>query len=288
MNGLLLSDSLLKNIPTLARDELQLTYALDSLDAIAYPGYTTERLIGREGVIHDLLKSGNVSHVFLCSGANDFNKCEQATSDRKARFVADGIQGNLHSFCAQYPEIKVVFFPIPFRQVCHESRRNKRYPNNYDVDWISTTNAAIQSFQAQFHVCKCHQSQCSWVVSPPCASWVPLLELDGLHLTSQGKNKLVQLVCDSKPHNDFNPSDSCFPALSKPGRSFSFEPQVTLPIIKRVSRTKPIFLSIQSLYFGHNRASNVMDSKPSEPPKPGTVPVLKSTKPRRRRKKKTN
>ena len=144
MNGLLLSDSLLKNIPALARDELQFTYALDCLDAIAYPGFTTERLIGQEGVIHDLLKSGDVSHVFLCSGANDFNKCEQATSDRKARFVADGIRGNLHSFCAQYPEIKVVFFPIPFRQVCHESRRNKRYPNNYDPAIIN--NLVVEQF----------------------------------------------------------------------------------------------------------------------------------------------
>ena len=146
MNGLLLSDSLLKNIPSFAGQQLRLTYDLESLDAIAYPGFTTEYLIGPKGVIHDHLKSGSISHVFLCSGANDFNKCEQATGERKGRFVADGIRGYLHSFCILYPQIKVVLLPIPFRQVCHVSRRNKRYPNNYNANWILTTNAAIHYF----------------------------------------------------------------------------------------------------------------------------------------------
>ena len=96
---------------------------------------------------------------------------------------------------------------------------------------------------------------------------------------------MIQLVCDSKPQNDFDSSDSGFPVLSKPRRGFSFEPQVTVPSIRRVSRPKPIFLSLQSLYFGPNKAADLNDSKPVVPPKPDSLPLPRSRQ--RRKKKKT-
>ena len=72
----------MRNLPDCARAELQSRFKLQSLDVIPYPGFTTEQLIGANGVIHDLLKRSNITQVFLCSGANDFNKCQGVTSER--------------------------------------------------------------------------------------------------------------------------------------------------------------------------------------------------------------
>ena len=223
MEGLLVSDSLMKHLKDEYLEKLQIEYKLDLVELVCKPGYTTEQLIGPNGVVHNLLKSKNYTHLFLCCGANDFNKCPQQTSDRKAHFVAGSIQGYLHSFSESWPDIKIKMFPIPFRKVCREDRRNDKYPNNYNVDWIKTTNAAIQSYQDNFQPCQCHQSQITWVRSPGLPSWYRHLSPDGLHLTPDGKGYMIKLVCDSNAPVEFNFSQSSFPALpSKQGSGFSF------------------------------------------------------------------
>ena len=185
-NGLLLSDSLFKRPPYEVQN-LKQAFNLDRLDLAPYSGYSTEQLIGKNGVVHDLMKSKTVSHLFLCCGANDFNKSQATTGIRKGQNVVNIVNGCLHSFLQQYPSVEVTFFPIPFRQVCDESRRNDRFPNNSDPDWIDTANSGIDFFQERFQVCECHRSRCHWVVSPGLATWIPLLESDGLHLNQNGK-----------------------------------------------------------------------------------------------------
>ena len=98
MKGLLASDSLMKHLQDEYLEDLQTEFKLDLVELVCKPGFTTEQLIGPNGVVHDLLNSNDYTHLFLCGGANDFNKCPQQTSDRKAHFVAGSIQGYLHSF----------------------------------------------------------------------------------------------------------------------------------------------------------------------------------------------
>ena len=176
--GLFLSDSLFKR-PPYEVNLLKHEFSLDKVYLAAYPGRTTEDLIGKNGFVHQFMKTGTITHVFLCCGANDFNRSEGASSIWKGQHVVNIVQGNLHSFLQKYPSVVVTFFPIPFRQVA--SRKNERYPLNSDPDWIDSTNAGIQFFQEHFQVCNCHQSRCHWVMSPGLAAWIPLLELDGLH-----------------------------------------------------------------------------------------------------------
>ena len=277
MKGLLISDSLLKNLPNSAHAKLRLDYQLDLLDVVPYPGYTTERLIGESGVVHDHLETGEVDHIFLCSGANDFNRCAAVTSERRGRSVIADIQGYLHSFCTRYPHVKVTFFPIPYRSVCHPSRRNPKFPNNYDDTWINDTNRAIHFFQENFEICHCHQSNVTFVSSPNRAHWLSFLEWDGLHLTENGKKKMIDLVCDVKESSGFFHHDSFFPGLPQTqGPGFTFEPQVKIQIPKRIPRRpKPHFISIQSLYFGPNGSPNECFSPPEEKlvTKPVATPI---------------
>ena len=284
MKGLLVSDSLMKHLKSEYLENLQTEYKLDLVELVCKPGFTTEQLIGQNGVAHDLLKKNDYTHLFLCCGANDFNKCPQQTSDRKAHFVVGSVQGYLHSFSETWPDIKVKMFPIPFRQVCREDRRNAKYPNNYNIDWIKTTNAAIQSYQDNFQPCRCHQAQISWVRSPGLPSWYHHLSPDGLHLTPDGKGYMIELVCRSNAPVEFNCSQSSFPALpSKQDSGFSFEPQVSIPKIVRVPRKKPQIISVQSLYFGPNPAAPI-DIDPPMLPHAKSV-VITSPSSRKRSKK---
>ena len=186
MSGLLLSDSLLKQSSKENQNTLRDSFHLKSVQLSSHPGFTTEKLIGPDGVVHNLLRTGKFTHLFLCSGANDFNKCPGQTWARKARWVMNEIQTHLCSFSKMYPDIPVFLFPIPFRKVCKMSHRNEKYPNNYDPEWIKVTNIAMQFFQDNFQVCKCHESQIKWVRSPDLKSWDDKLAEDGLHLTPKG------------------------------------------------------------------------------------------------------
>lgn len=203
--GLLLSDSLMKDLPDKAYSQLVQGFDLDDLKVIPYPGYTTAQLIGEDGVVHKLLKSlAPVTHLFLCAGANDFNRATEVTSERKCNQVAEQIQNFIHFFCSMYPHIKLFFLPIPMRQVAQiESVKNKFPDTSGSKDWIKITNYAISLFQHSFRFCECHSNCCSQVKSPPIDVWKPLLCKDGLHLTEKGKIHMIKLLRTCIPRKSF-------------------------------------------------------------------------------------
>ena len=274
--GLLLSDSLFRKPPYEVQN-LKRAFSLDRIHVAPYSGYTTAQLIGKNGVVHELMKAKTISHLFLCCGANDFNQSQATTGIRKGQHVINIVNGLLHSFLQQYPSVGVTLFPIPFRQVCDESRRNVRFPNNSNPDWIETTNAGIEVFQERFQVCECHRSRCNWVASPGLATWIPLLELDGLHLTQNGKIKVINQVCKLANASFTVPlaADTHFPPLKKPPGPFEpFKHQVELPEIKRIPR-RVIKVSLKTSKPNSEAASLPHSPTPFlSPPSPSLSPPL--------------
>ena len=264
MEGLFLSDSLYKDIPVEAQQELIKHFNLRKIEFAAFGGYTTEQLIGRDGLCHELMKKRNFSHLFLSCGANDFNKSPHSTGERKGRGVVNILKDCLHQFCLTYPCTKVILFPIPFRQV--SSHKNQRFPNNSDPDWIYRTNVGIDYFRQAFKVCQCHQSQCDVAETPEIDFWIEHLQPDGLHLKQSGKTVVIRHVayCSNAPRFSVSPAaEFDFPPLPKCTSSFSpLECQVKLPPMKRFLRSK--------LTKAH-----------PEPSKPMVLPPLSSPAPSR-------
>ena len=147
---------------------------------------------------------------------------------QKGKQVADNVSDLIHAFCQRYPYCRLVFAPIPTRQVCQVKSMIDRFPESASREWIAVTNDAIAHFQTCFSICKCHSRQARAVfVSSPVQSWAPFLSADGLHLTSAGKSKMVDFL---KPNNSsFSLLNSEFPPLPSSTGKFSFEPQVIVP-----------------------------------------------------------
>ena len=236
MTGLLISDSLMKFCPEEAQAKLMNSYDLRELDVKVYPGKTTRELIGVEGEVHSLLRAKQYDRVFLVSGANCFNRNSDDCPFRKCRTVADQIKDLIHSFCQQYPNVELVFAPIPHRQVCQVPSVVERFPESGSQAWIDTTNEAISHFQSYFSVCSCHAHRARFIVSPDLSTWVKLLSKDGLHLTDFGKSQMIEFFISSKSRFSFN--DQEFPPLPKHSGTFSFEPKVSVP--RRMPIKKPV------------------------------------------------
>ena len=271
MPSLLCSDSLMRGCPDDVRAKLISSHDLDDLAVHWFPGKTTQEIIGPHGHIHALMQEHRFDHVFLVSGANDFNRNTSQSHYRKAKEVADAIQGLIHSFCQRYPYCNLVFAPIPTRQVCQVQSVIDRFPESGSSEWIETTNAAIDFFQEYFSVCSCHANQArSVVASSPIQEWLPFLSADGLHLTSAGKSRMVDFL---KPiDSSFSLLNSQFPPLPRSTGCFTFEPQVSVPKMKpRVRPQKNHNLFVHSCVSAQD-----ISFKPTKPKSPAPLVPPKS------------
>ena len=271
MPSLLCSDSLMRDCPDNIRAKLINAHNVDDLTVEWFPGKTTLQILGPHGHIHALMEEKRYDMVFLVSGANDFNRNQSQSHYHKGKEVADAIQNLIHSFCQRYPYCKLVFAPIPTRQVCKVQSVIDRFPESGSSEWIETTNAAISFFQEYFSVCSCHANQArSVVASSPIQEWSPFLSADGLHLTSDGKSRMVDFL---KPINSsFSLLNSQFPPLPKSTGCFTFEPQVSVPKMKpRVRPQKNHSLFVHSCVLAQD-----ISFKPPKPKSPAPLAPPKS------------
>ena len=234
MAGLLLSDSLMTETPKEAKDKLIEEFDLESLDVKCYGGETIEGLIGVDGRGDALMDEKTYDFVFVVGGANNFNRTTETSPIKIAKKIAEEAHTNLHLFSTRHPNANVVLAPVPYRQV--SQRENERFATMSDKDWINNTNEAISLYQHCLSICPCHGNKVRHVISPSTHIWSSLLLKDGLHLTPEGKEQMVNFLIDSRP--SFSLSFSDFPPLPESSGTFSFKPQVPVPTVK--PKMKPV------------------------------------------------
>ena len=135
INGLLLTDSLLKECSFKARRLLIKNYRLNELNVRSFPGKTTDQLIGGNGEIHALMRDKSYDYVYLVAGANDFNRNEDDCHVMKCKMIARMRHDLVHGFCTQYPFTKLILAPIPMRQPSKNPNMNYR-----DHHWSLSTS----------------------------------------------------------------------------------------------------------------------------------------------------
>ena len=97
-NALLVSDSLFKFAPPQVHEQLTQAHDLDNLEIIPHPGRTIQELIGPKGAIHELLKTRKIDLLFLCAGANNYNRSSEVSAARRGEKVIDEVKSTLHFF----------------------------------------------------------------------------------------------------------------------------------------------------------------------------------------------
>ena len=284
MKGLLLTDSLLKSSPDDAIESLKVNHGLSQLDVACYPGFTTRQLIGGDGVVHHIMTKNVYDHIFLVSGVNDFSNNADDCHVLKFKSIAKELNDLIHTFCNQYRHTKITMAPIPMRNVCKEPNLVHRFPNCGSKSWIETTNRAISLFQEYFSICPCHSNQATFLISPAYEIWNPLLSSDGLHLTDDGKRKMIQYFMRTKSH--FSVSEEDFPPLPKPSSHFSFKPHVIVPkFVQKNTINKNILIHQCCLKQDTSFKGPLI--KISEPSVKVSLPSFKNIKVRKNKPKKT-
>ena len=238
MNGLILSDSLLSGCPLDSINSLRKNHSLDSLDLKCFPGFTMGQLIGGNGEIHSLMQQKLYDQVFVVAGANNFSNDVEDDHVVKCTFIAQEFKDLFHTVCQLYKHTNFSFAPIPFRNLCKEANVIHRYPQYGSPTWIKTTNKAISLFSQYFTPCACHSGQLNIIFSPSYDFWKPLLSRDGLHLSQEGKRKIMQYFIKTESNFSALPND--FPPLPKAKYLFSFKPQVEVPkMVRKVNKSLP-------------------------------------------------
>ena len=194
--GLILSDSILKQLPYHLKKQLLDKYQLNNLQCAGFSGYNTNDLIGKEGVIHNL-RPQKCQVLFLCSGANDFNQMQAGNKDVLASRVAKEFYVLVHTLSSQYPNLKIILCPIPGRKVTQDQNVIARHPTSGDEDWINIRKEAIDKLNQCQVICNCHSNNVFRVTVPSATSWERFLNNDGIHLTDHGKKFLIGLICSA-------------------------------------------------------------------------------------------
>ena len=167
MKGLVISDSLMRGCPDDAIHQLKSNWGFSELDLQCFPGYTTSKIIGGDGEIHSLMVKNTYDHVFLVTGANDFNNNADDCPVLKFKTIAKEVNDLLHSVSTLYPNTKFTMAPIPKRNICKESHTIHCFPHYGSECWIQTTNSAMSLLYEHFKVGACHSLKVTFLISPP-------------------------------------------------------------------------------------------------------------------------
>lgn len=196
-NGLLLSDSMFRDIPRDSRDQLISTFNLKNLEIHGFGGYKSEQLIGPNGEFHKLVKMYKSDILIISCGQNDFNEGialqpDSISAEQVAKAVSTKISSLLCSLATQYNGLKAIFLPLSGRKICSQNTRHAQSKNEM---WIQKVNDGIQCFTAIFKVCECHADRLFQCQSQAPNMWSDVLKKDGIHLNDNGKRMAIKMTC---------------------------------------------------------------------------------------------
>jgi hypothetical protein len=198
--GLLISDSMMKNVPPQGVIALKKKFSLDELVLKGFSGFTSGRLLHDGGEIWEIIEEIGLSDlkiIFVCCGQNDFSRRVKYESlcnvnpEQVSESVAEDIRINLCHILDRLRNVQVIFLPLTFRKV--NLKNNSPHPESLDPKWIDVVNVSINHFNNHFQPCLCHEKRVT-KVSNHQFDLLSHLERDGIHLKDTGKILMIQLV----------------------------------------------------------------------------------------------
>ena len=164
-------------------------FSLSSLERYAFPGQTSDFLIGLGGKAFEFL-SDDINFLFISCGQNDVSKLQdQFQSEIEvAEYISRHISDWLCHIASTFVNLKILFFPLYLRK--RNTQENPRYPISTNDVYINRINGILTNLNNILKSCLCHKDNvCIMEMSTKC-----LTISDGLHLTEEGKQEILAEV----------------------------------------------------------------------------------------------
>ena len=144
--GLVLSDSTLKDLPEEAKDALKNQFNLAKLHVKCYGGYSSQNLIGPAGIVETLFdQMTHIKALFLASRSNDAQDYPDGSIETRTSKLLRDYKGLILALLQRYPGLQV--FALPQQRRLVATRGSQKHLENFDPIYIDSQNSIIELFQ---------------------------------------------------------------------------------------------------------------------------------------------
>ena len=146
LTGILLGDSILKDLPQSSIDAIKEKFGLDYLRVCCFGGYSTYDLISKSGEIERLIDQDPCCGLLiLCSRSNDARTHPTGSVQTRTYKLHEDYVNLIADLKRRHPRLKTYALPQPRRFV--SKFFSEKHPDNSDPEYIEVQNDIISLFQ---------------------------------------------------------------------------------------------------------------------------------------------